>query len=76
MPQAFLANDLTLVDMEPQFRLPILHGMVGHALERDQEDYRDARVSAFLGFFYGGLTGKSMLEPLGAMAGGSGPGKP
>lgn len=69
-PQAFTANDDTLVDMEPQFRLAVLHGMVGHALERDQEDYTDARVSAFLGFFYAGLRGRQ-LPP---MAGGSGPG--
>lgn len=70
-PQAFQANDDTLVDIEPQFRLAILHGMVGHALERDQEDYSDTRASSFLAIFYAGLRGKA-LPPV---TGGSGPGR-
>ena len=71
-PQAFQAVDDTLVDIEPQFRLAILHGMVGHALERDQEDYADARASTFLAFFDAGLRGKVLPR----VAGGSGPGRP
>lgn len=70
-PQAFQANDDTLVDMEPQFRLAILHGLIGHALERDQEDYSDLRATAFLSYFYAGLRGTALP----AMAGGSGPGR-
>lgn len=71
-PQAFTAVDLTFVDMEPQFRLGILHGMCGHALERDQEDYQDIRATAFLSIFSAILVG-GVMPP---MAGGSGPGRP
>jgi hypothetical protein len=69
--QAFIAVDDTFVDIEPQFRLAILHGLCGHALERDQEDYVDARVSSFLQMFYSGLIGRAMP----GTAGGSGPGR-
>jgi hypothetical protein len=71
-PQAFQAVDDTLVDIEPQFRLPILHGLVGHALERDQEDYSDDRASSFLAFFYAGLRGRQLPQ----LQGGGGPGRP
>jgi hypothetical protein len=57
--------------MEPQFRLAILHGLIGHALERDQEDYQDTRATAFLGLFTAGLIGKA----LGPVTGGSPPGQ-
>ena len=67
--QAFQTVDDTYVDMEPQFRLAILHGIVGHALERDQEDYQDSRASAFLGMFNQGLVGHG----IGPVAGGSPP---
>jgi hypothetical protein len=66
---AFQAVDDTKVKIEPQFRLALLHGLVGHALERDQEDYQDARASAFLGLFSAGLIGKT----LGPIGGGSPP---
>ena len=69
--QAFQEVDDTYVDMEPQFRLAILHGLCAHALERDQEDYQDARVSAFLGLFNAGLIGRALP----GLAGGSGPGR-
>lgn len=39
------------VDIEEPFRLAVLHGIVGHALERDQEDIQDARAGAFLKIF-------------------------
>jgi hypothetical protein len=68
--QAFTAVDDTYVEMEPAFRLSILHGLCGHALERDQEDYQDARASAFLGMFTTGLIGHG----LGPVVGGSPPG--
>lgn len=71
-PQAFQANDLTLVDIEPQFRLAVLHGMVAHALERDQEDYSDDRATSFLAFFYAGLRGTALPR----LVGGAGPGRP
>src|SRR5215831_13422959 len=68
--QAFQAVDDTYVDIEPQFRLAIEHGICGHALERDQEDVQDIRASSFLGMFTNGLIGRNM----GPVMGGSGPG--
>lgn len=67
--QSFTAVDDTYVEIEPQFRLAIVHGLVGHALERDQEDYQDQRATAFLALFTQGLVGKA----LGAVVGGSPP---
>lgn len=68
--QAFTEVDDTYVDMEPQFRLAILHGLCGHALERDQEDVQDIRASTFLMMFSAGLVGRALP----GIAGGSGPG--
>lgn len=56
--QSFQAKDGTKLVMEEQFRLALLHGMVGHALERDQEDIQDARAAAFMGIFTAILVGK------------------
>src|SRR3954467_15266306 len=67
--QAFKAVDATYVVMEPQFRLAIVHGLVGHALARDQEDYEDQRAPTFLGMFTQGLVGHG----IGPVAGGSPP---
>ena len=67
--QSFQEVDETYVDIEPQFRLAILHGLIGHALERDQEDVQDTRATAFLALFTQGLVGKA----LGAVVGGSPP---
>jgi hypothetical protein len=67
--QSFTRVDDTYVDMEPQFRLALLHGVVAHALERDQEDYQDTRSSAFMGMFTAGLIGHG----LGGVTGGSPP---
>lgn len=67
--QAFLEVDDTYVAIETQFRLAIAHGIVGHALERDQEDYQDQRATAFLALFTQGLVGRA----LGAVVGGSAP---
>lgn len=55
--QSFQANDGTILEMEEQFRLAFLHGMVAHALERDQEDIQDARAATFMKIFNGILTG-------------------
>ena len=52
---------LTLVKMEEQFRLAILHGLVGHAIERDQEDIQDSRATAFLTIMSNILIGKVMV---------------
>ena len=68
--QGFQVVDNTYVDIEPQFRLAILHGMVGHAYERDQEDVQDARATTFLGMFTAALVGRSLP----GIAGGSAPG--
>ncbi len=70
--QAFLANDDTLVDVEPQFRLGILYGQVAHAYMRDQEDYTDDKATAFWAFFDAVMMGRAMPR----MQGGGGPGRP
>lgn len=70
--QAFQAVDDTKINIEPQFRLALVHGICGHACERDQEDFADARASAFLLMFAQGLLGKQ----LGPVMGGAGPGAP
>ena len=69
--QAFIAVDDTYVEMEPQFRLAILHGLCAHALERDQEDVQDQRMTSYLAMFSTGLVGHTLP----GVAGGSGPGK-
>jgi hypothetical protein len=69
--QSFTAVDETYVEMEPQFRLAILHGICAHALERDQEDVQDLRSSSYMALFTAGLVGRT----LGGIAGGSGPGR-
>lgn len=55
--QSFQARDGTVLVMEEQFRLAFLHGMIAHALERDQEDVQDERASTFMGIFNSLLTG-------------------
>jgi hypothetical protein len=67
--QSFTEVDETYVRIEPQFRLALVHGLCGHALERDQEDYQDTRTTAFLALFTQGLVGHA----LGAVVGGSPP---
>lgn len=61
--QSLQAKDGTEVQMEEPFRLAILHGMVAHALERDQEDIQDARAAAFLAVFNSMLVGKAPQQP-------------
>lgn len=53
----FQANDGSKLRMEEQFRLAFLHGMIAHALERDQEDIQDARAATFMAIFNNILTG-------------------
>jgi hypothetical protein len=67
--QHFDEVDDTYVDIEPQFRPAIVHGICGHALERDQEDVQDIRASSFLQQFHSQLTGSAG----GRITGGSGP---
>lgn len=69
--QSFTAVDDTYVNIEPQFRQAIVHGLCGHALERDSEDYMDLRASTFLNLFSVGLVGRALP----GIAGGSGPGR-
>lgn len=57
--QSFQAVDGTKVQMEEPFRLAILHGMVAHVLERDQEDIQDARAGAFMAIFNTMLVGRT-----------------
>lgn len=64
--QHFTEDDITaktIVKMEEQFRLAILHGLVGHAIERDQEDVQDARATAFLTIMSNILIGKGIVTP-------------
>jgi hypothetical protein len=69
--QAFTANDATYVDIEPQFRLGILYGMVAHAYMRDQEDYTDDKATSFWAFFDAVMMGGNMPR----MSGSPGPGR-
>lgn len=63
--QALQGVDATVVNIEEPFRLAFLHGMVAHALTRDQEDVQDERAIAFLGVFNSILLGRSTV-PRGA----------
>jgi hypothetical protein len=58
IPQ-YLTNDDTTVPIEQPFRLPIVYGVCGHALMRDQEDIQDARASMFMKAFRVMLTGST-----------------
>lgn len=53
--------DGTKVEIEEQFRLAFLHGMVAHALERDQEDIQDERAATFMAIFNGILLGRGAM---------------
>lgn len=53
----YTTNDDTLVPIEQPFRLAIVHGIVGHALSRDQEDIQDGRATVFMGTFNTMLVG-------------------
>jgi hypothetical protein len=61
--QSFQSVDGTKVQMEEPFRLAILHGMIAHALERDQEDIQDARAGVFMGVFNTMLVGRATSAP-------------
>lgn len=63
--QSFQDRDGTKLYMEEQFRLAFLHGMVGHALERDQEDIQDQRAAAFMAIFTTLLVGKQVSNNTG-----------
>jgi hypothetical protein len=56
IPQ-FTAVNSDAVPIEPGFRLALVHGICGHALERDQEDVQDQRASAFLQLYREQLLG-------------------
>jgi hypothetical protein len=43
------------VPLEVPFRLPMVYGMIGHAMIRDQDDVQDARAMNFLRLFHVGL---------------------
>ncbi len=44
------------VPLEQQFRKAIVHGITGHAMQRDQEDIQDSRATADLMMFENLLT--------------------
>jgi len=74
--QSFILNpftnapDNTYVDLDPQFRGALVNGICGFGMTREQEDFGDARATAFLNMFYQGLIGKG----IGPVVGGAGPG--
>jgi hypothetical protein len=45
------------VPIEPQFRLPMVYGIVAHAMLRDEEDVPIDRANSFLAKFQSMLTG-------------------
>ena len=51
------------VHLEASFRLPVVYGLVGHALARDQDDYQDARATTFLQMFQSSLVGQPQAPP-------------
>lgn len=67
---SYSAIDSTDVCIEPQFRLALVYGLMGHALARDEEDVQDARAETFMETFEMMLTG--MRPP--RIRGGSNPG--
>lgn len=54
---SFQANDGTVLVMEEQFRLAILHGLMGQTIMRDQEDIQDERSGAYMKIFSDMLIG-------------------
>jgi hypothetical protein len=47
----FTTVDSTAVDMDEQYRVPLLYYMVGHVQLFDEEDTQDARAAVFLNKF-------------------------
>lgn len=59
VPQFFSSADSgSEVCIELPFRQAVLNGLVGYAMERDQEDIEDARIGMFLGTMRFMLTGE------------------
>ena len=54
---SFVAVSGQYVPIEPQFRLPIVFGIVAHAMLRDEEDVPIERANSFLQKFQSMLTG-------------------
>lgn len=52
------AESVVAVDIEAPFRQAVLNGMVGYAIERDQEDIEDDRATMFIGLMRYMLTGE------------------
>lgn len=61
----FRVNDGTKVPIEDQFRLAFLHGMIGHAIERDQEDVQDERAIWYINVMGNILTGRNIVQAQG-----------
>jgi hypothetical protein len=55
---SFSAVNSEIVRIDPEFRLPIVYGLVAHALMRDQEDIEDSRASTFMMAFNSMLIGR------------------
>lgn len=57
---AYTAVSGTPVPIEPQFRLPMVFGIVGQAMLRDEEDVPIERANSFIQKFQSMLTGISI----------------
>jgi hypothetical protein len=66
----YSAVDAEQVPMEVSFRLPMVYGLVGHALARDQDDYQDSRASSFMQLFGVALVGAVPSPPTPITGGG------
>lgn len=53
----FTSVDSSPVKMEDQFRLALVYGLTGHAIQRDQEDVQDNRATTYMDAFTQMLTG-------------------
>jgi hypothetical protein len=60
----YSAVDAERVPIELSFRPPLVYGLVGHALARDQDDYQDSRASSFLNIFNVALVGPTPTVPV------------
>lgn len=56
-------TDDTLVQVEEPFRLAVEHGLMAHALTRDQEDIQDQKAATFFATFNYMLTGSPTPSP-------------
>lgn len=54
---SYTAVNSEQIHLEHAFRLPLVYGIVAHALARDQEDVQDQRATVFMNIFNNLLLG-------------------